>query len=128
MNLDGTLVKSSLSENKDSCKSFFNGYALYVCFRPFLFDFIQDLYEYFNIIIWSSSPIDFTKHLFESFPLEIQSFFDKIYSQEHCLMSEDERLCVKSLAKLNLDPAKTILLDSSLQSATMNLTNCVWIP
>ena len=80
------------------------------------------------MIIWSSSPLDFTKHLFELFPLDIQCLFDSIYSQEHCLISDDERLCVKSLNKLNLDPAKTILLDSSLQSATMNLTNCIWIP
>ncbi len=43
-------------------------------------------------------------------------------------MSQDERLCVKSLAQVNLDLTTTILIDSSLQSATVNLTNCVWIP
>lgn len=128
VNLDGTLMKASLSNNHDSSQSTFNTLELFVSFRPYLTTFLKELSQYFNLIIWSSSPRDFTNHLFQSFPLDIQSLFDRVYSQEHCIMSQDERLCVKSLAQVNLDLAKTIVIDSSLQNATMNLTNCVWIP
>ena len=33
----------------------FNGLVLYVCFRPFLREFLLTLREHFELIVWTSS-------------------------------------------------------------------------
>lgn len=72
--LDGVLMKTSVFPKEIphvDAQFQFNHITVYVCFRPHMREFIEECASRFELILWSSSPSDYTDLLFGILPLDL---------------------------------------------------------
>lgn len=72
--LDGFLMKTSVFPKEiprvDAHFSF-NKITVYVCFRPHYREFIEECRKHFELILWSSSPPEYSEKLFNTLPEDL---------------------------------------------------------
>ena len=101
--LDGFLMKTSVFPKeipRVDAQFSYNNIKVYVCFRPHFREFIEGCAKIFELILWSSSPPEYTEKLFITLPENLQLQFRLRLDQSSCLVSTDDSLRVKNLSIL----------------------------
>lgn len=134
LSLEDCLLKTSMYKEEmprvDGSFQKFNNLKIFVCFRPYLISFLQNLQKYFEIILWSSSQTEFTKEIISILDPYPHEYFSYILDITHCQKSKDESLHIKNLDILlkNRSLKDIIIVDSSMQNYTLHLTSGIYIP
>jgi TFIIF-interacting CTD phosphatase-like protein len=88
MNLDGTLLKTSVFESdlpsKADSSFIFNSLTIYVSLRPHFDAFLTAMSEFCDLVVWSASPPDYTSLVVQSLPEHIRSMITHVFNQSHC--------------------------------------------
>jgi hypothetical protein len=72
--LDGFLMKTSVFPKeipRIDAQFSYNNINVYICFRPNLREFIEECAKNFELILWSSSPQEYTEKLFKTLPEDL---------------------------------------------------------
>jgi hypothetical protein len=72
--LDGFLMKTTVLPKefpRIDAQFSYNKITVYVCFRPHLREFIEECAKKFELILWSSSPPDYSEKLFNTLPEDL---------------------------------------------------------
>lgn len=117
---------------------FVNGYfnldnlKLYVCFRPYLKEFLLGCKKYFEVIVWTSSQQNYSYQLLNMIDQTLGIKFDHCLSLGDQMCSEDKHFYVKNIEILigqgKRQKENIIFLDTDMESFTFSLTNGIYIP
>ncbi len=72
--LDGFLMKTDvfpIEIPRVDAQFNFKNITVYVCFRPHYREFIEECAKKFELIMWSSSPLEYTEKLFNTLPEDL---------------------------------------------------------
>ena len=145
LDLDNTVISSIPLEEvewTDDLKkkmkkfNFCNMEDYYMIFeRPFLQDFLDELFEKYNVSIWSAGSKDYVLHIVEMIILKKpERKVDFIFFSYHCKLSKklysgikDLRLVYDTFKLEGYDPENTFIVDDLKKVKKINQDQCLAI-
>ncbi|KAL0478961.1 hypothetical protein AKO1_007875 [Acrasis kona] len=129
LDLDETLVHSSLEIQKQYDRLLHvemdgNLFDVYVKFRPYLFQFLQEVSKLYEIIVFTSSIESYADKLLDILDPEKCIFHHRIF-RDACI--QHGRYFIKNLDVLNRDLSRTIIVDDSPRSYFYHKSNGIHI-
>ena len=70
---------------------------IYICFRKYLKEFLYEIKNHFEIIVWSSSQPDYAKYVVKILEEKLNFKFDYCLSLADQICSEDKDFFVKDI-------------------------------
>lgn len=135
LDLDNTLVyptnKKPLEYTHEITIKFGGKYqSLWLIERPCLQQFIDDLYKYFEIIVFTAGIRQYGMKVLKKIDSKsrIKYLLDRRYCTVYGKNSKNQDLYIKNLHALGRDLKKTIIIDDREYSYILNKTNGQWIP
>lgn len=98
---------------------------LSICYRPFLFDFLKNMHQHFELILYSSFNSACLKAIAKSIEKE-EKYFSYLFSEEFCVFSNISN-SIKCLDFLlgNRNPSNIIFIENSAISFPLSSDNVV---
>eukprot|EP00347_Sterkiella_histriomuscorum_P006363 403353046 len=134
LSLDDCLLKTSIFKHdlpRVDGEFIYNNLNIFVCYRPYMEEFLETMKESFELILWSSSQSDYTEKLLQILePPGTQKKFQHYLDLSHCQRSEDDSFMIKNIDILleNRSKDDIILVDTNMHNYTVHLTNGIMIP
>ena len=105
---------------------------VYVCFRRYLNEFLNEAQKNFEIILWSSSQADYSALLIDLVESTLNFKFDYVFTLADQTQSEEKDLYVKDIGIL-LGAGKRVvndvlIVDTQMSNYTNKLTSGIFIP
>ena len=114
MDLNETLVNFKLEENGEG----------YVRIRPFLFGFLEEIGQLYELIVFTSSEKNYADSLIEAIEHE-RTYFDHVFYRQHTIIIGND--FVKDLTKIGRPLNSTIIIDNMPQSFKFQKENGILI-
>ena len=92
--------------------------------RPGLFEFLDEMQKYYEIILFTASSQDYAESLIESIE-EKKKYFDYTFFRQHNIIIEND--FVKDLSRIGRDLDKMIIVDNMPQNYRLNKKNGIHI-
>ena len=100
-------------------KSYNNGEAI-IKMRPGLFEFLDEIKKFFEIIVFTASSQDYAESLIDSIE-EKKKYFDYKFFRQHNIIIEND--FVKDLSRIGRDLDKMIIVDNMPQNYRLHKEN-----
>ena len=111
VDLDETLIHSFKINNKE----------IYVI-RPYAFEFLNELYQKFEIIVFTAGTKDYADKILNEIDKENKFIQYRLY-REHLSYDDFDYSIMKDLSKLGRDLTKTIFIDNSPENFVLQPNN-----
>ncbi|XP_028672054.1 CTD small phosphatase-like protein 2-A isoform X1 [Erpetoichthys calabaricus] len=127
LDLDETLVYSSLSAFPDAQHSFFihfqdHEYKVYLNLRPFVSEFLERMSQIYEIFVYTSAKKEYGEKILEIMDPHKKLIRHRLY-QEDCFCVQGHY--IKDLAVLKRDLAKAVIVDNNPYTWPYQLTNVI---
>ena len=114
LDLDETLVNFKIKAGREG----------YVRLRPFLFGFLEEVSQYYELIIFTSATEAYANSVIEAIEQE-KKYFDFIFHREHTIIIGNE--FVKDLTRIGRPLNSTIIIDNMPQNFRFQKENGICI-
>lgn len=116
--IDSTLFYTSSSSIENSLEIIFNTKKRFVKIRPnidFLFDYLEENKDYFEIIVYSAATKDYINYLLNL--INKRHLIKKIYDREFCdtMLVDNHKVYIKNYKKINKDLHNLYLIDDDIR-------------
>ena len=93
-------------------------------FRPYLFDFLDNIEKYYELILFTSSDIKSAKSLIDTLEYSKKYFSYKFFLQHNSIINNN---LVKDLSKIGIELDKIVIVDNNLNSYMLQKENGIYI-
>ena len=123
--MDETLVRCSMNKLYEydtsmtiDCKD--NTFTYYISFRPYLFEFLSELHDLYEIVLFTAAEPWYAQHVVKEIDPKNWYFDYWLFRESWDFLSGTY---IKNLSILGRPWSKTIIVDNSLWSFAWNLNN-----